>query len=125
MKSIKQRVFGKDSSRTIYYLVGYQTTVGLFSKHINLLVRAGFRVVAFEYDHMVIDAGEPERLHAMMNELVEAIRTDMSVHQVAGVYGISLGSFLGFNIVARTGIKRAMFNTGPANLVEVVWHAKV
>lgn len=124
MSKITQKVFGTDQNPTIYYFVGHAGTISQFLKHIKFLQKNGFRIVAFEYDPLILTAGEPDRLLKVFDELLQAVQNDMSGRKVAGIYGISLGTFLGFNILARTEIKRALFNTGPAKLARIVWETE-
>lgn len=117
------RVFGKDTNPTIYYLLGNAGRTRMYSPHIVLLSLFGYRIVAFEYEATVLSSGEPERLLHVLKEITEVVKKDQAKRQVAGLYGVSLGTFLGMNVMARTGIKKGMFNTGPANLVQVIWDA--
>ena len=119
----RPHIFGKDSNPTIYYLVGHGGKVSQYRLHIKYLVWRGFRVVAFEYDPKILVAGEPERLVSTTIKITNHVKRDQAKGEVAGVYGISLGCFIGMNVMTRAGIKRGMFNTGPANLTEVVWGA--
>jgi predicted esterase YcpF (UPF0227 family) len=81
----------------------------------------GYRVMAFEYDADVISGGQPQKMLDTADELTRLIKADMKGRKVAGIYGVSLGSYFGFNLMIRTGINRTILNTGPASLVGIVW----
>lgn len=60
--------------------------------------------------------------------LIEAIETtrqvvakDMKTHKVAGVYGMSLGAFIGLNIQRLCDITKGMYNTGGVGIVNAIW----
>lgn len=120
-KVVNYRVFGRDRSPTIYYLLGNGGRIRLYMPHIRALTLFGYRIMAFEYDPQVLAAGQPGRLIQVADEITSAIKSDMKGRQVAGLYGVSLGSLLAINMMARLGIKKTILNTGPGSIVSVIW----
>lgn len=77
--------------------------------------------MAFAYDPGVLSGGQPKLLRDALDEVLGAIKKDMVGRRVAGVYGMSLGSFFAWEVAALPGIMRGMFNTGGANTAKAVW----
>jgi predicted esterase YcpF (UPF0227 family) len=123
MSIVRHKTFGKADRPTIYYLIGYGSRITQLKFHIRTLVLAGYRVVAFEYDKSILNNGNPAMLIQALDDLVATINHDKKKHKVAGLYGISLGSWLGANVLVRCGIQSGMFNTGAGNMVRVVWES--
>lgn len=89
--------------------------------HIKLLQLVGFRVVGFEYEKSILNSGDPEDLLGAVDYMQEVIEDDLKQHKIAGIYGISLGSFIGFNLLKLTNIRKGMFNTGGVSAVDTIW----
>jgi hypothetical protein len=121
MSIVRHRIYGKADRPTIYYLTGYGGTLKRYAPHIRTFVAAGFRVVAFGYDKAVLNTGDPARLIEVLHELVKAINQDKKNHAVAGVYGASLGSWLGANVLVLCDLHAGLFNTGAGSIVRAVW----
>ena len=121
MSIVRHKTFGKTARPTIYYLTGYGSRIKQLSAHIHTLVLSGYRVVAFEYDKSILNHGDPDFLVEALHDIARAIERDKKNHTVAGVYGISLGSWLGANVLVMCDIRSGMFNTGADNMVRVIW----
>lgn len=122
MKSlVSQRIIGKESAPTIYYFAGYGTPLWLVTPHIRVLRRMGFRVYAFSYKADILSAGEPQLLVEAIETIKKIVTKDMQTHKVAGVYGMSLGAFIGLNIQRLCGIKKGLHNTGGVGIVSAIW----
>ena len=119
----RHRVFGKDKKPTIYYFVGYRGKISRFESHIKLFVRAGFRVMAFEYDPKVLGGGKPQFLITAIKEVLKVINDDKQNREIAGAYGISLGSLFVLNVAWLPEIKKAILNTGGVRLSKAVWES--
>jgi hypothetical protein len=83
----------------------------------------GFRILGFEYDKSILNGGDPTLLLEAISSIKDAIESDAETHDVAGIYGMSLGAYIGFNVLKRTNIDRAIFNTGGVSIVDTVWHS--
>jgi len=121
MSIVRHKTYGKPTRPTIYYLTGYGGKVTQFSAHIRTLVLSGYRVVAFEYDKAILNGGDPHLLIASLHDIVKIINQDKKQRTIAGVYGMSLGSWLGANVLVMCNIRSGMFNTGAGNMVRVLW----
>ena len=122
MKSVvKQQVFGQANKPTIYYLTGYGGRINQFKIHIKALARAGFRVVAFEYERSIIENGDPELLISSLKHIVAYVNKDKQTHPVAGIFGVSLGTWLGFNVMIMTDISRGYYLSGGVNIANTIW----
>lgn len=122
-KYARSITFEREISPTIYYFVGYKTTIKQLRAHISLLRRAGFRVVAFEYYKAVFSAGDPAVLLNVVDDIKRYVNEDKQGRQIAGVYGISLGSWIGANILVECDIKKGFFNTGAVSVVNALWNS--
>lgn len=125
MTHIRHKVFGKDNHPTIYYLPGYGDgkQIKRYAPHIYTLVTAGYRVVAFEYNWFILQSGEPQTLISSLKTIEACIDKDKKGRTVAGVYGASLGSWLGANVLKDCDIQRGIFNSGGARLSSAIWNA--
>ncbi len=121
MSTVVHQVFGKPNKPTIYYLTGFGGTIKQYKPHILALRLLGFRIVAFAYDKSILASGNPSSLVKALDSIVEYVSKDQKTHKVAGLYGASLGSWLGGNVLVMCGIKSGVFNTGAASIVRVVW----
>lgn len=121
MLTIVHEVFGKSNKPTIYYLTGFGGTIKQYKPHILSLQLSGFRVVAFAYDKSILEAGDPSLLIESLHLIAKKVSEDKKTHKVAGLYGISLGSWLGSNILVECNIESGVFNTGAASMARVVW----
>lgn len=119
---VRHKIFGSPDKPTIHYMTGYGGTIRQMRPHIATLQLAGFRVSAFEYDRSILSGGDPTLLPTTVDEIKGAVAEDMRQHEAAGVYGISLGTLIGANVLAKTGLKRAMFNTGLVSMADVNWN---
>lgn len=122
MSIVKHKVYGSAHKATLYYLTGYgDRPIRHYLPHIYALMLGGFRVVAFGYDKSILSKGDPQLLIEALQDIAHTINQDKKKHKVAGVYGISLGSWLGCNVLAMCHIKRGMFNTGAVSIVRAIW----
>lgn len=122
MKSlVTQRIFGKDTSSTIYYLTGYDTRISTYRLHIYVLVLLGYRVVAFDYHRDILYLGKPQYLVDTLHDLAGHITSDKMNRKVAGVLGVSLGSWIGLNLLSICDISRGVFFAGGASIVHTIW----
>src|SRR5688572_4419638 len=104
-KLVRYKVYGSDKRPTVYYITGYGGKLGIYAPHIYSFVLKGFRVVAFEYDKAILNAGEPKILLQILQELEKIIKEDKKSRRVVGVYGVSLGTFIGLNVMVACGVK--------------------
>lgn len=118
---VRDEVFGSPEYPTIHYFTGYGNTVDMYRPHYALLRVMGFRIHAYQYDKAVLNGGDPTLLPSAIDEMQEIVETDSKDYPVAGIYGISLGSFIGLNILKRTAIDQAAFNTGVVSVLSTVW----
>jgi predicted esterase YcpF (UPF0227 family) len=119
---VTYKIFGRDNAPTIYYLTGFKSTIKQYRPHIAVLTRAGFRIVIFQYHKNILMSGEPRTLIESLRYIERVVAEDKKGRPVAGVYGVSLGSWLGFNIMRRCKITYAMFNGGGMPCAETIWH---
>lgn len=122
MSIVRHQVFGKDEHPTVYCLTGYTGRISQYKLHINSLMAAGFRVVAFEYDRSIFDSGDPQVLIDALDDIEAVVKADMKDRVAAGVYGTSLGSFLGYNVLYDCGMTHAVFNAGGAHVPGAIWN---
>lgn len=120
---VGHQIFGKATYPTVYYFTPYGSGIKRFRAHIWLFVRAGFRVVAFEYDKSVLAGGNPRVLPATIDEITEWVKKDAVKHRVAGVFGMSLGAYIGWNIMKRTDIQYGFYCTGGTKATNTIWNA--
>jgi len=119
------QTFGADQDPTIYFMCGYSSTLGQYRAPIGrILVNAGFRVMAFDYDNRVLNSGDPQDLPHAVDEVVHVVEEDKRNREVAGTYGVSLGSLVALNVLRLDGVPRAMFNTGGVKASNAVWQAR-
>ncbi len=119
---VNHKTYGKETKPTIYYILGFTGRLGQYQPHIKVLVRLGFRVVAFEYDDSVLNDGNPQIIIGAIQKISDVVRADQKTHKVAGVYGVSLGVFMGLNILDQNNIRTGMFNSGAAPLRDTIWN---
>lgn len=120
---VSHRVFGNETKPTIYYVNGYGDggTIRKFRPHTWLLGLLGFRIMAFEYGNAILNAGDPTKLPEAIRTIADLIRQDMKSHKTAGIYGVSLGSFIGLNLLSLCDIEKGMFNTGGVSVTKTIW----
>lgn len=118
---VGHQIFGKASLPTIYYFTPYGSHIQWFHAHIWLLVKAQFRVVAFDYDKSILAGGNPNLLPTAITEITDWIGQDAAKHKVAGVFGMSLGAYIGWNIMKHTDIRHGFFCTGGVKASSAVW----
>lgn len=121
MSIVRHKIYGNDEKPTIYYLTGYGGRVKQYLPHLYALMLGGFRIFIFEYDKSILNAGDPHKLLEAMKDIEETVNKDKQKREIAGLYGVSLGSWLGLNVVVACGLKKGMFNTGATSIVKVVW----
>lgn len=118
---VTYKVFGKASWPTIYYMTGYGGTIKLYKPHISMFVRNNYRVLAFEYDERVLASGKPELIVQALKYITDVVSTDCADHRVAGVYGVSLGSWFGWYVTKHNDrIERGVFNCGGDSIIRAV-----
>lgn len=117
----KNQVFGKEEKPTIYYLTGYGVPIKRHHLHILALQVCGFRIFAVESDRAILDDGNPKLMLQCLDEIHEIINRDKANHKIGGVYGVSLGGFLGINVAVMCGIKRSILVGGGTNLAKLIW----
>jgi len=122
MTKIRYRAFGGDNLPTIYYMGGYGGRIRNYRPHIYSLVFSGYRVVAFEYDNSVLASGDPQTLIDTLNDAEAVIHEDRQNRVVAGLYGVSLGTWFSQNIMKDFGIERGVYNSAVSNLVDAIWN---
>lgn len=86
----------------------------------KLLSWSGFRVVAFDHTKSLLDSGEPQQLQAACEVVSSYIADDMKKATVAGVYGISLGTFFALYCGVKNGIDMIMLNAGLDSFARIV-----
>lgn len=125
MSLVRHKTFGKTAYPTIYYLPGYGDgkQIRRYAPHIYTLVTAGYRVVAFEYGWPILQSGNPQTLISALETIESYIKEDKKGRTVAGVYGASLGGWLGTNVLRDCGIQRGVVNSGSARLSRAIWGA--
>ena len=125
MSLVRHKTFGKKNRPTVYYLPGYGDgkQIRKYLPHIFTLVAAGYRVVAFEYGWSILQSGDPQTLLSSLEAIVAYIKKDKKGRVVAGVYGASLGSWLGANVLKNCDIQRGVLNSGGAHLSGAIWGA--
>ncbi len=125
MTGIRHKTFGKTSRPTIYYLPGYGDgkQIKRYTPHIYTLVTAGYRVVAFEYGWSILQSGDPQTLISSLETIKAYVDKDKKDRVVAGVYGASLGSWLGANLLKDCAIQCGVLNSGGAHLSGAIWNA--
>ena len=121
MPTVRSKAYGSDENPTIYYLTGYTGTIRKYRPHIYALLLGGFRILAFEYDTAVLDSGEPSTLIQTLKDIESAIQKDKEGREIAGIYGVSLGSWLGLNAMVACDLKKGMFNTAGTSIARGVW----
>jgi predicted esterase YcpF (UPF0227 family) len=121
MSIVRHAVFGKDRWPTVYCLTGYTGRIKQYRPYITSLVGSRLRVVAFEYDRDILDAGDPQVLVGALRDIETIIAKDKKDRVVAGVYGVSLGTMLAYNVLYDCGITHAVFNAGGVNVPRAIW----
>lgn len=119
---VRHEVFGNPEKPMIEYFTGYGSTIQQMRPHIRVLQMVGFSVHAFEYDKAILNGGDPALLPGVIDEIASVVEADQQAGQVAGIYGMSLGAFIGQNILRRTTVDRAIFNTGGVSILDTIWN---
>lgn len=120
-KIVDFKIFGNRNAKTIYYFTGYGSTIKQMWLHIKILQLMGFRIVAFQYKKTILNSGNPSLIVDSIDYIFEIIKRDRLNHRISGIYGVSLGSFIGFNLLKRTDITKAIFNTGGVSVANTIW----
>lgn len=118
---MRHQYFGRPENPTIEYFTPYGTTLNIMKPHIWMLARKGLHVHAYEYDKAIINSGNPDILPNTIDSIQPLVERDINTLDVRGIYGASLGAFIGFNILRRTEIDRMIMNTGCVSAVETLW----
>lgn len=118
---MRDQYFGNPENPTVEYFTPYGTTFRTMKPHIWLLARMGLFVHGYEYDRAIMNAGDPDLLPNTIDAIQRKVEDDIGSGEVRGIYGASLGAFIGFNILRRTTIDRMILNTGCVSAVETLW----
>ncbi len=118
--TVHTQTFGNDTKPTIYYVTGYGSTIAHFSLHMLLLTLFGYRVVAFDHDKELLDRGDPSKLKEACDVILKYIQDDRKIHTTAGLYGISLGTFIVLYVATQTDIRRIALSAGADSFTRIV-----
>lgn len=122
---INSREFGGTGNPTIYYFTGYGSSIEQMKLHIRALTLFGYRVVAFEYEKKILNSGDPKYLVEAIDRIKQTVKADQVHNNAAGIYGMSLGSHIGFELLRQLHIDRAIFNTGGVSVLRAIWDGKL
>jgi hypothetical protein len=115
------------ASATIIFICPYGTPIEKVRFAIRRLLRAGYRVVAYQTTTAVFTAADPLILPELISQVRADIRARISRLAAEGVaefgfFGSSLGSFILYNCVGRNvpELRWGVFNTG-GNIAQGMW----
>lgn len=118
---MRDHYFGDPTNPTVEYFTPYGTTFHTMKPHIWILERMGLFVHGYEYDKKILNIGDPNILPGTIDAIQHKVEDDIDNRDVRGIYGASLGAFIGFNILRRTTIDRMILNTGCVSALETLW----
>lgn len=110
-----------DTGSTIYFVGPYGGRRILFKPFLMAMSRKGYRVVYFQPTTKVLDVLHPEWLGRAVSQLKEYIQTDITAHagSPCSLVGVSLGSYMGLNILPLPPIQKFVVVAGGAPLEEL------
>jgi hypothetical protein len=118
---------GGRPAATIIFICPYSATIENVHFAIRRLVRAGYRVVAYETTTTVFTSGDPTILAELIAQVREDIKSriaDLAARGETefGFFGSSLGSFILYNCVGDNipELRWGVFNTG-GNIARGLW----
>ncbi len=111
----------QDQESTLYLIGPYRGRKLYYNLFIKAMEKRGYRVVYLQPSSKILDPNHPQRLEHSIQEATRIIRKDMSPRnpQSASLMGMSLGSYIGLNVLAKTQIKKFVVVAGGAPLEEV------
>jgi hypothetical protein len=116
------------AAATIIFICPYSTPIQKVRFAIRRLLRAGYRVVAYQTTAAVFTEADPAILPELISQVREDIRSRITMLTSDGVtefgfFGSSLGSFILYNCVGREipELRWGVFNTG-GNIARGLWN---
>lgn len=120
----------KGSKKAVFFLCPYGTKIERLKWAIRSLQKAGYSVVAYEFDNHILDLGDP-------NQLITGIKqTQSSLQEKAagltaqdytnfGFVGSSIGAFIAYNcLLVLPELSWGIMNTG-GNVADAVWSDEI
>jgi pimeloyl-ACP methyl ester carboxylesterase len=125
--SFRTKEFGIGNSRVLFLFAGMGTRIGLYKPMIKKLVKNDHRVVAYDFDPMVVRNGDPDDYL----ELGRAVMTDISerldTFKAEGVscfssFGSSMGTLMAIKSAALyPEISKLVINLTYGSVAENIW----
>jgi hypothetical protein len=116
------------STATIFFVCPYSTPIQKVRFAIRRLLRAGYRVVAYQATTSVFMEANPIILSELISQVREDIRSRIAKLASEGVtefgfFGSSLGSFILYNCIGQEvpELRWGVFNTG-GNIAQGLWN---
>ncbi len=88
------------------------------------MVRLGYSVEAYEFKESIWSAGDPNGLISAIDQVCSSLQSKisgLSTNTTVGIFGSSLGAFIGYNCMARIPeVDWCVMNTG-GDVAQAVW----
>lgn len=117
--NIKQ--YASDGSDTIYFIGPYGGRTIYFNIFIQDMRRRGYSVVYIQPEKSVLDVFRPANLHFAIERISAFIQEDIirRPDNKAAIVGVSLGSFIGVNLLGDLPINKYIAIAGGAEILSV------
>lgn len=127
MKQWNSEIFPttKQMKGVIFFLCAHDTRLKSYKFAIKQLLRQGYEVVGYEFDPTVIHSGDPNVLPRFVDAMRQEVETvienkynDSAIE--VGIFGNSIGTFIGYNILDIPQVNWVIMNTG-GNMARGFW----
>jgi hypothetical protein len=119
-----KQTFNGGIKKLIFFLCPYGTLIRQFKLPISSLLKAGYSVKAYDFTEQIWSNGDPQGLINAIDQVTADIKETISGNKTytsIGIFGSSLGSFIGFNAAANIPeIDWFILNTG-GDVAQAVW----
>ncbi|HMS30870.1 MAG TPA: alpha/beta hydrolase [Candidatus Saccharibacteria bacterium] len=126
-KYLNTKEYNGSSGTTIYFMGPYGGRALYFKPFFMAMTRRHYRIVYIQPRTSSVDSLNPKNLSATIYELTEYVSDDMS-HRKGDdfvIVGVSLGSYLGLNLLGVVPIYKYVAIAGGAPILEVFKDARL
>ncbi len=126
-KQYTVREFGQHNDRVVFFFAGMGTRTWLYKRPITFLVSKGFRVVAYDFDAMIVRRGNVDNLLLVADEVLQSVKDYVAQFRKQGIsyfatFGASMGTLPAIACAAEIPeVSKVVINMTYGSVAENVW----